>query len=259
MPHVWILYLAIGTLVSSFVGAITLRAALHATNVMARGGHKRAPALPFPSFDWSVTLMVIANVLNLPVSWGVSEFVTEIPSLKGADKTDLAFVAMLVALPLNLMVLANVLKVGIPTTLPHACSVVLFQVVFSVVYGIVAGAIAVAFVFAAWAIDTGGIPQTTANAVQSPILIGGIIAGIFGAGTVFIVCLNKLEGTDDRGSSTPRAAKLPVVQPETVTQTDDHRTAVPEPEPNVGHTARVITVLMLVAIIFGILVFGFRR
>ncbi len=257
MPHVWILYLAIGTLVSSFVGAITLRAALHATNVMARGGHKRAPALPFPSFDWSVTLMVIANVLNLPVSWGVSEFVTEIPSLKGADKTDLAFVAMLVALPLNLMVLANVLKVGIPTSLPHACSVVLFQVVFSVMYGIVAGAIAVAFVFAAWAIDTGGIPQATATAVQSPILIGGIIAGIFGAGTVFIVCLNKLEGTDDRDTGIPGATEPPTIQPVTVAPAP--RVTAPEPEPNVGHTARVITVLTLVVVIFGTLIFGLRR
>ncbi|VTR94844.1 unnamed protein product [Gemmata massiliana] len=257
MQSAWILYLAIGTLVSSFVGAITLRAALHASNVMIRGGRKQAPALPFPSFDWSVTLMVIANVLNFPVTWGVSEFIAEIPSLKGANKTDLEFLAALVALPLNLIVLTNVLKVGIPTSLPQACSVVLFQVVFSVVYGIVAGAIAVAFMYAAWAIDTSGIPQVTTTAVQSPILIGGIVAGIFGAGTVFIVCLNKLEGTDDRDPGTPGTTKPPTIQPVTVAPAP--RATAPEPELNTGHSARVITVLTLVVLLFGTLMFGLRR
>ncbi len=210
MPYVWILILTFGTLVFSFVGAIILQASLHAANAVIRGGHRRAAVIRFPTFDWSVSLMVVANILNHVVNWGATQFVRDQAFINPTDEADVAFAGGLISLPFNLLIFALVLQAGLKTTFLRAGLLTLFQVVFSVVYGVIGAVIAVTFVFVAWAMDTDGIPKTPADLLQSPVVIGGITVGAIGAGVVFTACVSGCRGPVLIPLTTPELESVPV-------------------------------------------------
>ncbi|VTR94845.1 unnamed protein product [Gemmata massiliana] len=209
MPYVWILCLTVGTLIFSFVGAIILQASLHAANAVIQGGRRRATVIRFPTFDWSVSLMVVAHILNHVVNWSATQFVRDQAFIDPTDEANVAFASGLISLPFNLLIFALVLQAGLKTTFLRAGLLTLFQVVFSVVYAVIGAVIAVTFVFVAWAIDTDGTPKTAADLLQSSVVIGGIIAGVVGAGAVFTTFVSGLSETGPDPTNDPRTRAHP--------------------------------------------------
>ncbi|MBP3954202.1 hypothetical protein J8F10_02680 [Gemmata sp. G18] len=258
MGNAWILHLVILTLVSSFIGAIVLRASLRAANVMIRGGRRRVAAVPLPSLDWSITLLMIANVLNFVINWGVTQFVTDLAFINPADIIDTAFASALVSLPFNVLVLVLVLMGGLPTTFPRACLIVLFQVLFSVIFGVVAVALALGVVFLAWSLGVGGGPNAVKDLAQNPVVIAGIIAGVVLTGIGLAVGLAQLEERGDRNTRAPRGAEPTRAQAVPVAPARVHLAPETGSEPDRGQT-QPVTVLMLLAMVFGMLIFGLTK
>jgi hypothetical protein len=243
-----LLYLAGATFASAFIGAIVLRAAIHATNVMLRTKRGGPLAVPSPSFDWSVTLLLIANVLNLGVGWLVPGFAATAldPGLR-ADKEFAQFFGILIAFPVNMLVTVLVLQAGLPTTFLRGCLVVFFHFVFSVVFAIAVGAVALVVVSIAWA--TGGFDE------QAAVILGiivGVIVAIFG----FAACMNKLDEARGRAARdkpaptpVPAPAPAPVAPPR----------ALPRHTPEVWQgtaaerRARLVVALWIMVIVIGVL------
>jgi hypothetical protein len=203
-----LIYVVGAMFVSAFLGAFILRAAIHATNVtlLSKRGN---PAVPFPSFDWSVTLQLIANVINFVVNWIVTGFVIDLATGLRDDKEFAQLLGILIAFPVTVFVGVLVLWAGLSTTLLRACLVVFFEFVFSLLFAIAVAAIALVVVLIAWAIGARD---------KQTISITGIIVGVIGAVTGFAACLNKLEGTGDRSARdklapAPTPAPVPVAPP----------------------------------------------
>jgi hypothetical protein len=200
----WLLVLGGVIFVSAFVGAFLLRAAIHAANVVLPG--KRERAVPLVSLDWSITLLIIANVLNLLVNWIVAWLITDQldPAFR-ADKEFTQFLCGLAALPFNAVVIALVLRAGLPTTFFRAGLVVLFQVVFAVVFAIVAAVIALLIALGA---------QAAGDFDQKSVIIGSVIAGGIGALIGFALCLSWMEDSDERrADAQPAPAREPAHPP----------------------------------------------
>lgn len=194
----WLLALGGVIFVSAFVGAFLLRAAIHAANVVLPGRR----AVPLVSLDWLITLLIIANVLNLVVNWIVTWLVADQldPAVR-ADKEFTQFLCGLIALPFNAVVTALVLRAGLPTTFWRACLLVLFQVVFAVVFAVVTAVIALGIAFGALA--AGGFNEKS-------VVIGSVIAGGIGALISFALCLSWIEDPDERpAGAQPAPAREP--------------------------------------------------
>jgi hypothetical protein len=240
-----LLYLAIAMFVTAFIGAFTLRAALHAANVVVGRKRGRPPRIPFASFDWSITLLLIANVLNLGVNWIVTGYVVdELAPGKNDDKATAQSIGVVVALPLNMLVTALVLQVGLSTTFLRATLVLLFDVVFTVVFGFVVGAITLVVVLLASA--AGGFDQKYA-------LIGGVIGGVIGALIIFGACLSKLDGTGDLATG-GKLAPAPVAPP-----VPQRRTEEVWPGTDAGRERWLVVAFVIMVVVFVLLVFVLPR
>jgi hypothetical protein len=241
-----LLYLAIVTFATAFIGAFILRAALHAANVMVGRKRGRPPRIPFPSFDWSITLLLIANVINLVVSWIVTGYVVaDLAPGDNDDKATAQWIGAVVAVPFNVLVTVLVLQFGLPTTFPRAVLVVLLEFVFGVVFAFVVGAITLAIVLVTT--GAGGFDQKHA-------LIGGVIGGVIGALIVFGACLSKLEGSGD-----PAPGSKPAPAPPSVTPAPERRTEEVWPGTDRGRERRLLVAFVIMVVVFVVMVFGLPR
>src|SRR5262249_54370542 len=149
----------------------------------------REKAIPVASFDRSIMLLMIANLVNIEVNVVVAQVldVALDPVLRANEAFTRLFCAV-IALPFNLTVLALVLWFGLPTTLSRAALVVCFQLSFAVAFGLVAAAIAVPVAYVVWSAGSFDEPKGS--------VIVGVLAGMVCAIAVFVKVSEQFEDSD---------------------------------------------------------------